>query len=59
MDRLGSIALVASLVLLSALHMLSAPMYLNALPALLFFGGLARLALARKASAPEFPLSEG
>ena len=47
MDRVGSFAVVSALVLLSALHIVSAPVYLNAIPALLLVVGLVRLVTVR------------
>ncbi len=56
MDRIGSFAVVAALVLLSALHIVSAPNYLNLIPAVLGIFGLVRLATTR--SAAETPATE-
>lgn len=43
MDRMGSFAVVAALVLVSALHIISAPAYLNIVPAMLLVVGFIRL----------------
>lgn len=43
MDRMGSFAVVAALVLVSALHIVSAPAYLNIVPAMLLVVGFVRL----------------
>lgn len=43
MDRIGSFAVVAALVLASALHIVSAPAYLNIVPAMLLVVGFIRL----------------
>lgn len=43
MDRMGSFAVVAALVLVSALHIVSAPAYLNVVPAMLLVVGFIRL----------------
>ncbi len=47
MDRIGSFAVVAALVLLSALHIVSAPNYLNIVPIMLLVVGAIRLATVR------------
>ena len=56
MDRVGSFAVVAALVLLSALHIVSAPVILNFVPAALGIFGLVRLASARTIA--EAPIAE-
>ncbi|MDY7525426.1 MULTISPECIES: hypothetical protein [Sphingomonas] len=43
MDRMGSFAVVAALVLVSALHIISAPAYFNIVPAMLLVVGFIRL----------------
>lgn len=43
MDRIGSFAVVAALVLVSALHIVSAPAYFNVVPAVLLVVGFIRL----------------
>lgn len=43
MDRIGSFAVVAALVLVSALHIVSAPAYFNVVPAMLLVVGFIRL----------------
>ena len=43
MDRIGSFAVVAALVLVSALHIVSAPAYCNIVPAMLLVVGFIRL----------------
>lgn len=43
MDRMGSFAVVAALVLVSALHIVSAPAYFNIVPAMLLVVGFIRL----------------
>lgn len=43
MDRMGSFAVVAALVLVSALHIVSAPAYVNIVPAVLLVVGFIRL----------------
>jgi hypothetical protein len=47
MDRTGSFAVGAALVLFSALHIVSAPDYLNILPAAALLYGIFRLASKR------------
>lgn len=48
LDRLGSFALAAAIVLLSALHMMHAPSVWNGVPALLLLFGVFRLVMRRE-----------
>ncbi|WP_242096764.1 hypothetical protein [Sphingomonas sp. CROZ-RG-20F-R02-07] len=50
MDRTGIFAVGASLVLLSALHMLNAPNYTIVVPVALFVLGVAKLLMSRPAN---------
>jgi hypothetical protein len=51
MDRAGSFIVGAALVLFSALHIVSAPDYLNILPALILLYGIFRLVTNRSIAA--------
>ncbi|MEG3174931.1 hypothetical protein U1872_01715 [Sphingomonas sp. RB3P16] len=50
MDRFGSFAVVAALVLASALHIVSAPDLLNIVPAILLVVGIVRIVMKRGAA---------